>query len=213
LTGQVLIGSLTSRADRYSKKIRQPVRTWRDGRALPGTVTCTDVLRWTCCLLMACKRSGVRIPVAPPQFRQINSKSWAHGSRALYSSKIQQRSGTMCLSVGCDLVPAQGGIAGMTCWRRMPRRTQNALTRRNVPFPPLWPLHWCGCVVPFGGWLLPPSQWVRPALLSRAAVLPAGGLRRWRSIGAPGAPARWQGADAARRGATWRRWGGAAAAP
>jgi hypothetical protein len=33
----------------------------------------------------------------------------------LYSSKIQQRSGTMCLSAGCDLVPAQGGIAGMTC--------------------------------------------------------------------------------------------------
>ena len=47
----------------------------------------------------------------------------------------------------------------------------------------------------------------------RAAVLPAGGLRRWRSIGAPGAPARWQGADTARRGATWRRWGCAAAAP
>jgi hypothetical protein len=33
----------------------------------------------------------------------------------------------------------------------------------------------------------------------RAAVLPAGGLRRWRSTGAPGAPARWQGADTARR--------------
>jgi hypothetical protein len=32
-----------------------------------------------------------------------------------FTSLVQQRSGTMCLSVGCDLVPAQGGIAGMTC--------------------------------------------------------------------------------------------------
>src|SRR6266513_1356457 len=28
-------------------------------------VTCGDRLMWTCCLLMACKRSGVRIPLAP----------------------------------------------------------------------------------------------------------------------------------------------------
>ena len=68
LAGQALIGSLTGQAGRYSKKVQQPVRTRPDRCARPGTVTCTDVLRWTCCMLMACKRPGVRVPLAPRFF-------------------------------------------------------------------------------------------------------------------------------------------------
>src|ERR1039457_7223619 len=37
-----------------------------DSWGRPETVTCTDTLLWTCCHCMACKRSGVRIPIAPP---------------------------------------------------------------------------------------------------------------------------------------------------
>jgi hypothetical protein len=67
LAGQALIGSLTGQAGRYSRKVPQPVRTWPDWCARSGMVTCEDRHGWTCCLLMACKRSGVRIPVAPPR--------------------------------------------------------------------------------------------------------------------------------------------------
>ena len=35
------------------------------------TVTCADVLLWTYCLVMACKRSGVRIPIATPRSRRF----------------------------------------------------------------------------------------------------------------------------------------------
>jgi hypothetical protein len=65
LAGQALIGSLAGQAGWYSGKVQQPVRICPDWCARAGTVTCTEVFRWTCCLLMACKRSGVRIPVAP----------------------------------------------------------------------------------------------------------------------------------------------------
>jgi hypothetical protein len=40
-------------------------------------------------MLMACKRSGVRIPIAP-QVRQIN-RNLSRRFSALYSSKVQQR--------------------------------------------------------------------------------------------------------------------------
>ena len=46
-------------AGEYSTKVPQLTRTWADWSARSGTVTCTDVLRWMSCLLMACK-SGVR---------------------------------------------------------------------------------------------------------------------------------------------------------
>jgi hypothetical protein len=67
LPGQALIGSLTDRAGQYSGKVQQPVRIWPHWYARSGTVTCGDRHRWTCCLWMACKRSGVRIPLAPPR--------------------------------------------------------------------------------------------------------------------------------------------------
>jgi hypothetical protein len=75
LAGQVLIESLTGQAGRYSRKVPQLARIPEDSCARPGTVTCVDGRERMCCLLMACKRSGVRIPVAPPQFRQVSSKS------------------------------------------------------------------------------------------------------------------------------------------
>ncbi len=50
----------------HSRKVQQPVWISEDCCTQPGTVTCGEVRWWTCCLWMACKRSGVRIPVAPP---------------------------------------------------------------------------------------------------------------------------------------------------
>ena len=50
---------------KYSAEVPQPRRTRAYSGALLWTVTCGDVLPWTACLLMACKRSGVRIPIAP----------------------------------------------------------------------------------------------------------------------------------------------------
>jgi hypothetical protein len=48
-------------------------------------VTCGDGRGWTCCRQMACKRSGVRISLAPPRseakFEQIEQKDTA-GSTA-----------------------------------------------------------------------------------------------------------------------------------
>jgi hypothetical protein len=49
----------------YSRKVPQLMRTWADVRGRGRTVTCTDRRRWTCCRQMACKRSGVRISLAP----------------------------------------------------------------------------------------------------------------------------------------------------
>ena len=53
------------RVGEYSTEVQQLTRTrahsWGRGR----TVTCRDGRGWTCCRQMACKRSGVRIPLAP----------------------------------------------------------------------------------------------------------------------------------------------------
>ena len=49
----------------YSAEVPQPARTSADSGALLRTVTCGDGRSRTGCLLMACKRSGVRIPIAP----------------------------------------------------------------------------------------------------------------------------------------------------
>src|ERR1700722_12750764 len=54
-----------STARKYSTKVQQPAGTQAARPALTGTVACTDALGWMPCLLMACKRSGVRIPIAP----------------------------------------------------------------------------------------------------------------------------------------------------
>src|SRR5262245_44315942 len=42
LAGQVLIASLAGQADRYSRKVQQPVRIWPDWHTRSGTVTCGD---------------------------------------------------------------------------------------------------------------------------------------------------------------------------
>jgi hypothetical protein len=44
-------------------EVPQPARTEANLGGCSRTVTCGDGRRWTYCLLMACKRSGVRIPV------------------------------------------------------------------------------------------------------------------------------------------------------
>ena len=52
-------------ADRYSTKVPQQVRIWRDADTRPGTVSCGDGRQCTCCLLFATRGSGVRVPLAP----------------------------------------------------------------------------------------------------------------------------------------------------
>ncbi len=71
---------------RYSTEVPQRTRT---EVAVPGrrrTVTCGGGRGWTCCRQMACKRSGVRISLAPPGQKHNSNKS-----NSEYSSKIQQR--------------------------------------------------------------------------------------------------------------------------
>src|SRR5450631_2193086 len=57
----------------YSTEVPQLAGTRTDRHARCRTVTCGYVLWWMGCLLMACKRSGVRVSVAPPQFKTIKS--------------------------------------------------------------------------------------------------------------------------------------------
>jgi hypothetical protein len=72
-------------AERVQHEVRQPGWTGQDRRAPPGTVTCAGA-RWRmCCLVMAGKRSEVRIPIAP-QVRAIN-RNLSRRFSALYSSK------------------------------------------------------------------------------------------------------------------------------
>ncbi len=49
----------------YSRKVPQQARKDTDPGTRSGTVTRADGRGWTCCLLMACKRPGVRVPLAP----------------------------------------------------------------------------------------------------------------------------------------------------
>jgi hypothetical protein len=58
---------------RYSRKVPQQAWTRADRGGRGRTVTCTGTRGWTGCRWMACKRSGVRIPIAP-QVRNIIRK-------------------------------------------------------------------------------------------------------------------------------------------
>jgi hypothetical protein len=62
---QIRILRRPAQADQYSRKVQQPAWIPEDACGRRGTVTCTGGRRWTSCRWMACKRSGVRIPVAP----------------------------------------------------------------------------------------------------------------------------------------------------
>jgi hypothetical protein len=53
----------------HSTQVPQPEQACWHGRGRRGTVTCADALAWTPCLLMACKRSGIRIPKLHSQLR------------------------------------------------------------------------------------------------------------------------------------------------
>src|ERR1035437_2777223 len=59
----------------YSTKVPQLVGTEADLCARCRTVTCGDGLRWMGCLLMPCKRSGVRVSVAPSQLKVMKSNT------------------------------------------------------------------------------------------------------------------------------------------
>jgi len=58
----------------YSRKVPQQAWTRVDPSGRGRTVTCADTRGWTGCRWMACKRSGVRIPIAP-QVKSLNRNS------------------------------------------------------------------------------------------------------------------------------------------
>jgi hypothetical protein len=84
-----MTGLARPRGQEYSRKVQQPAWIPGDWCGRRGTVTCTDGLRWTSCRWMACKRSGVRIPVAQQLIALI--RNLRRRIAGLYSSKVQQR--------------------------------------------------------------------------------------------------------------------------
>jgi hypothetical protein len=88
----------------YSREVPQQARTEADNERRTRTLTCQDG-RWrTGCLLMACKRSGVRIPIAPlsrsrPSIRTVVQRLFEHAPTAcspsprMWLSAILQVSG------------------------------------------------------------------------------------------------------------------------
>jgi hypothetical protein len=67
----------------YSREVPQQAWTRADLGALSGTVTSGCALRWTGCRWMACKRSGVRIPIAPLAIYAAQSLAELRGSRGV----------------------------------------------------------------------------------------------------------------------------------
>ena len=122
----------------YSRKV--PQQTWIpvDSCGRPGTVTCAYALWWTGCRWMACKRSGVRIPIAPPQFRDIIRNPEPIGSEAWYSSKVPQRQRREAPLPQSGYGPA----AGEDCWHGLRRpdagTASGFVTRQDAsPSPPV----------------------------------------------------------------------------
>ena len=111
----------------YRRKVPQPIRTRADPGRQSGTVTCGDGRRGTGCLLMACKRPGVRVPLAP-QVRDINRK---------LEQRVQQKSTATAV---CDPAVHQFGCGqsnSSRCWHdRTFRQLQRPVTCRNLPFSP-----------------------------------------------------------------------------
>ena len=103
------------RSGPYSTKVQQPPWIPEDSCGRPETVTCTDALPWTGCHCMACKRSGVRIPIAPPQFKTIirNPEPKAPGActAAKYSSSRDEKYRTQ-VRICC---PCDGGGSLVGC--------------------------------------------------------------------------------------------------
>jgi hypothetical protein len=71
--------------NQYSRKVQQPVRTRGVCHGRGRTVTCGDGRGWTCCRQMACKRSGVRISLAPLVRIEIRTNRTV-GTAAKYSN-------------------------------------------------------------------------------------------------------------------------------
>src|ERR1019366_3033187 len=81
----------------YSTKVQQPTWIPEDSCGRPEMVTCTDVLLWTSCHCMACKRSGVRVSVAPQEMPGQSMVSGPSGSLP--------RSSDRHLTVAVDVIP------------------------------------------------------------------------------------------------------------
>src|ERR1039458_616048 len=89
----------------YSTKVPQPAWTQADLGAFSGTVACGYALRWTGCHWMACKRSGVRIPIAPLVGYRQNCRCCA------------DRTAVVSMAAWCDIPVPSGGGDLILVWR------------------------------------------------------------------------------------------------
>src|ERR1039457_3511962 len=98
---------------------------------------------------MACKRSGVRIPIAPAQFKAIIRKPEPRVSEGLYSSKVPQRQRCDVPYIHSDKAPPPTRAAGTASPWPGAQAAQGLLTRQNAHFSlpvTLVPLSVCGPV-------------------------------------------------------------------
>jgi hypothetical protein len=119
---------------RYSRKVSQQARTHGDLCTRLGTVTCADGLMWTGSRWMACKRSGVRIPIAPPQLRCIIRNPEPRSSGAWYSTKVPQRQRYEVPYIHSDKAPPLARAAGTALPWPGAQAPQGLLTRQNAHF-------------------------------------------------------------------------------
>ena len=95
-------------AGEYSTEVPQRVWIPGDWQVRTGTVTCGDGRGWTCCRQMACKRSGVRISLAPSRseakFEQIEQR-------------IQQQSTATAARWAAVRLFGSGIFRGAGCWQ------------------------------------------------------------------------------------------------
>jgi hypothetical protein len=105
----------------YSREVPQRVWIPVDCLVLAGTVTCADGLLWTGCRWMACKRSGVRIPIAP---LGIPVQSTSSGPSGWVSRSVDRHLRPSCRLRGWfgDHLPGSGGL-------RPPRASIASATR------------------------------------------------------------------------------------
>ena len=129
--GRQVLVSLMSGAERYSTEVPQPTRTWLDSGTRSRTVTCGDTLLWTACPLMACKRSGVRIPLAPQVRSEIRTVRTAHTA-----AKYSNAAGTIYAPAS----PEQALLPRLGCWHGRlnpePGTVLGAVTRKKRPIRP-----------------------------------------------------------------------------
>ena len=122
---------LIPETERYSRKVQQPVRTRGAWHGRGRTVTCGDGRGWTCCRQMACKRSGVRISLAPLVGSEIRIERTAStaASTAAAARRAAVRVFGSVSSAGARCWKDRGFQSPLRCLSGMPPG-QTSLLRR-----------------------------------------------------------------------------------